>query len=241
MNKITIKFFLSISFCFWSLMGMNALNGQPEGQAILLPISHDLAVHAEESPVEDLASEHGIVERILSIYEEIKNLLLQKQKVESKLLFQSVDIVRKFVEDYHEKTEENFIFPLFENKDLHVALIRELRKQHTAGRVLTDKLLQLGQLDYWNKKQKRSIIKMLDQFITMYRFHISREDTNLFPEFRKLVSKEEYERLGKLFDTAEDNLFGKDGYQVFLRQIEQIERKLGIFNITKFTPIVPKK
>ena len=42
--------------------------------------------------------------------------------------------MRKFVEDYHEKLEENFIFPEFEKKKKLVDLVKVLREQHQAGR-----------------------------------------------------------------------------------------------------------
>lgn len=197
--------------------------------------------HAEETPEEDLFSEHGIVERILLIYEEMKNLLDKKQEADPKLLLQAATMWRSFVEDYHEKIEENYIFPLFEKHGEHAALVRELRRQHTSGRSLTDILLQHARIATWDRKQKRTVLKALDQLITMYRFHTSREDTNIFPQIRKLISQEDYEKLGEQFEAAEESMFGKGAYKKFLQQIEQIERKLGIFDIAKFTPIVAKK
>jgi hemerythrin-like domain-containing protein len=198
--------------------------------------STSVAGHAHETAVEDLASEHGIVERILLIYEEMAHRLKSHTVFAADDLFQAADIVRRFVEDYHEKTEENYVFPVFEQKQILTQLTAELRRQHTAGRAITEKILELSQCEQWDQKQRNSLKKLLNQFVTMYRVHISREDTNLFPEFRKLVSKEEYLRLSTLFDEQEDELFGKQGYKKFLQQIEEIEKRLGIYDIALVTP-----
>lgn len=193
--------------------------------------------HAHETAVEDLASEHGIVERLLLIYDEIGRRLADAQPFELDDLFQAADIMHRFVEEYHEKTEENYVFPVFEKKGVATRLTAELRKQHTAGRAITARVLELAQQDVLNVREKREVRKLLKKFVTMYRVHLSREDTDLFPEFRKLVSKEEYLRLSKLFDEKEDELFGEHGYKNFLHQIEQIEKRLDIYDISLVTPV----
>ena len=43
--------------------------------------------------------------------------------------------MREFVEDYHEKLEEDFLFPEFEKRNELVPLVKVLREQHAAGRV----------------------------------------------------------------------------------------------------------
>jgi hemerythrin-like domain-containing protein len=51
-------------------------------------------------------------------------------------------LVRKFVEDYHEKLEETFILPEFEKQKKLVDLVTVLREQHQAGRRVTDVVLR---------------------------------------------------------------------------------------------------
>lgn len=192
--------------------------------------------HAHETAVEDLASEHGIVERLILIYEEMLHRLRTNQTFAAHDLYLTADMMHQFVELYHEKIEEDYVFPVLEEKHSADRLTAELRKQHVAGRAITQRLLEMSQQPTWNKQQRQTIKKKLSQFITMYRVHISREDTEIFPEFRKLVSKEEYERLSKLFDDIEEETFGKGSYKKFLRQIEEIEKRLDIYDIANVTP-----
>src|SRR5438552_15457817 len=68
----------------------------------------------EVSAPEDLMREHGVLNRILLIYEEGLRRLRAKEEVPPEVFHRPATLVRKFVEDYHEKLEENFIFPAFE-------------------------------------------------------------------------------------------------------------------------------
>ncbi len=192
--------------------------------------------HAPETAVEDLAGEHGLVERLLLIYDEIGRRLRHDDPFELADLAQAATIIRSFVEDYHEKTEENYVFPVLEKKGVAVSMIAELRKQHTAGRMLTSRILELVQQDNKIMYNKRELRKLLKKFVTMYRVHLSREDADVFPLFRKLISQEEYTYLGSLFDQVEQQRVGKHGLRKFLQQVEEIEKRLDIFDISYVTP-----
>src|SRR4051795_2356008 len=68
----------------------------------------------EVSAAEDLMREHGVLNRILLVYEEGLRRLRARQDVPPDVFHKPATLVRRFVEDYHEKLEENFIFPEFE-------------------------------------------------------------------------------------------------------------------------------
>src|SRR6516162_8071205 len=91
---------------------------------------------------EDLMREHGVLNRILLIYEEGLRRLHDKQEVGPEAFHRPAELVRKFVEDYHEKLEENFIFPEFEKRKKLMDLVKVLRQQHQAGRAVTDVILR---------------------------------------------------------------------------------------------------
>jgi hypothetical protein len=70
----------------------------------------------------------------------------------------------------------------------------------------------------------------------MYNPHEAREDTVLFPAFRKLVSSNEYNALGEDFEKKEHALFGDHGFEVMVDRVAAIEKTLGIFDLAQFTP-----
>jgi hemerythrin-like domain-containing protein len=70
----------------------------------------------------------------------------------------------------------------------------------------------------------------------MYRPHAAREDTVLFPTVHTLVSAKEYEALGDKFEDKEKELFGRDGFEKIVKEVADLEKALGIYDLAQFTP-----
>ena len=183
----------------------------------------------EVSPAEDLMREHGGLNRILLIFEEAIQRIHTKEEFDPSLIKRSAQLIRDFVENYHEKNEEAFIFPRLKKAGRLVDTVDTLLAQHQAGRKLTDIIL--------NTTDREKLSSSLAKFIRMYRPHEAREDTIVFPEFKKLVTPKEYETLGDQFEDKERELFGKDGFEGVLAKVAEIEKALGIYDLSKFTPV----
>src|SRR6476469_2240251 len=67
----------------------------------------------EVSPPEDLMQEHGLLKRVLLIYDTCRMHLENKTAFPAEAITNSANIIRTFIEDYHEKQEENYLFPRF--------------------------------------------------------------------------------------------------------------------------------
>src|ERR1700704_5570304 len=67
----------------------------------------------EVSPPEDLMQEHGLLNRVLLIYDYSKIKMINKESFPAEAISNAATIIRTFVEDYHEKQEENYLFPRF--------------------------------------------------------------------------------------------------------------------------------
>jgi hemerythrin-like domain-containing protein len=196
----------------------------------------------EVGATEDLMREHGVLNRILLIYEEGLRRLRAKEEVGPEVFHKPATLVRKFVEDYHEKLEENFLFPEFEKKKKLVDLVKVLRAQHEAGRAVTDIVLRNATGERFAKADaKDDLVKAVVEFIRMYRPHEAREDTVLFPTFRKLVTAKELKDLGEKFEKEEDRLFGDEGFEKTVDQVAEIEKQLRIYNLGQFTAKIPGK
>jgi hemerythrin-like domain-containing protein len=189
------------------------------------------------SPAEDLMREHGVLNRILLIYDEHLRLLAAKHPFDGSVLASAADIIRHFVEEYHEKLEEEFLFPRFRKAGKLVSLVDTLEAQHKAGRELTAKIKELAgvaTLKYVSSDSEK-LSDALRAFLRMYRPHEAREDTVLFPAFRSIVSAHEYDALGDDFEKKEDELFGDEGFFKVVAQVAALEKKLGIFELAQFT------
>ena len=190
----------------------------------------------EVSPPEDLMQEHGLLNRILLIYDSCKTHLVNKTSFPKEALANAAAIVQTFVEDYHEKQEENYLFPRFKKANQLTDLVDVLLQQHQAGRRLTDEIMQLSKSQTATETENQKLIQLLTSFNTMYRPHEAREDTVLFPAFRKIVSKHEYDSLGEEFENNEHKLFGEDGFETMVNKVAGIEKSLGIYELSQFTP-----
>jgi len=65
--------------------------------------------------------------RVLLIYEEALRRLDARQEQPAKALAGAAGIIRRFIEDYHEKLEEENLFPRFEKAGKLVDLVAVLR------------------------------------------------------------------------------------------------------------------
>ena len=191
----------------------------------------------EVSPPEDLMREHGVLKRILLVYGEALRRLDANEDLPPEPLGDSAKIIREFVEDYHEKLEENFLFPRFKKANKLVDLVDVLLQQHQAGRRLTDITMHMATNQALkNADDRRKLADSMRQFIRMYSPHEAREDTVLFPAFRGIVSAHEFDSLGEDFEKKEDELFGEDGFFKVVDRVAVIEKKLGIYELAQFTP-----
>jgi hemerythrin-like domain-containing protein len=194
---------------------------------------HEAGVTAPE----DLMREHGVLNRILLIYEEGLRRLRAKKEASPETFHTSASLVRKFVEDYHEKLEEQFIFPEFEKRNQMMELVKTLRQQHEAGRRLTDTVLRTCEAGEFGKEDARQeLARACWAFIRMYRPHEAREDTVLFPALHGLLSAEQLHELGEQFEEQEEKLFGEGGFDKTVEQVAAIEKQLGIYDLAQFTP-----
>ena len=207
---------------------------------LLVPGAAAAAEKEEEvSPAEDLMREHGVLKRVLLIYREAMRRMDAKEDLPPDVLAGSAKLIRAFVEDYHEKLEQDYLFPRFRKAKKLVDLVDTLEAQHKKGRLLTDTTLHLANsATLKDASQRVKLRASLEQFVRMYEPHEAREDTVLFPAFHELVSKHEYDALGEDFEKKENQLFGGEGFEKNVEAVAALEKKLGVYDLAQFTPRV---
>jgi hemerythrin-like domain-containing protein len=191
----------------------------------------------EVTPAEDLMREHGVLKRVLLVYDEVLRRISAKQDFPPQSLHDAATIIRNFIENYHEKLEENYLFPRFRKHGKLVELVNVLETQHQAGRRVTDVTLRLANASALkNSSDRDQLASSLRAFVRMYAPHEAREDTVLFPAIHEIVSRNEYDSLGEEFEKKEHQLFGKEGFEGQVGKIAEIEKTLGIYDLAQFTP-----
>lgn len=191
----------------------------------------------EISPAEDLMREHGVLNRILLIYDNCKSHLIKGELFPTEALHDSATIISDFIEGYHEKLEEDFLFPRLLKQNYLVDLIQILSVQHSAGRGLTGRIIQLtGSINLSDPDESGELIQLLNSFNTMYRPHKAREDTVVFPAIREAIPEEEYYEMGEEFENKEHELFGEEGFDLMVEKVAVLEEQLGIYELSQFNP-----
>jgi len=190
----------------------------------------------EVTPPEDLMREHGVLDRVLLVYEACIHKFAAKQEFDPALLTQSAMIVRDFIHDYHEESEEHYIFPRFQQANQLTELVGTLLDQHHAGRRVTENILRFAPNSRTDADMQQRVTTQMAAFITMYRPHAAREDTVLFPQLGKLVSTHEYHAMAEDFEKEEHKKFGEDGFEKMAARVAQLEQAMGIYDLKQFTP-----
>ncbi len=211
-----------------SLIGLTALSSP----LVLSGCREQEEKAGEVTAPEDLMREHGVLRRVFLIFDNLEARLKQGQGFPPPVLPDAAGMIRRFIEDYHEKLEEDYVFPRFEKAGKLVELVQTLRRQHQAGRKITDFLLSPGAA-----ADSQKLAASLQAFTRMYRPHAAREDTVLFPAFRSVVSPKEFLELGDKFEDQEEARFGKGGYEKIVSQVADLEKTLGIEDLAQFTPV----
>jgi len=184
--------------------------------------------------VEDLMREHGILRRAILVFRACAVHLGAGQTVDAQALHRAAQLFRNFGEEYHEKKlEEENIFPQVKKAGGEAAaLVDVLLAQHRRGREIISYVLDATNGTTFDGK---AMAGALHSFELMYEHHAAREDTILFPAWKKAIGAHEVEEMGDKFEDIEKAQFGGDGFDMAVKQIGEIEQALGLAHLAAFT------
>lgn len=191
---------------------------------------------------EDLMREHGVLRRVLVLYREMSpRLRADPASVDAAALGAAATLFREFGEHYHEQLlEEQHIFPAVRKAGGDGAgLVDTLLAQHRRGRAITDYVIDRTRNGKLATADAEPMAKALTGFARMYEAHTAREDTVIFPTFKASLGRKAYEEIGEQFEDIERQTFGGDGFDIALKQVTEIEGKLGLSNLSEFTAPAP--
>ncbi|RSN09265.1 hypothetical protein DMB42_18300 [Nonomuraea sp. WAC 01424] len=189
------------------------------------------------TPPEDLMREHGVLKRVLLIYREGIRRIDEGEQVPAAALHAGAGIISTFIEQYHERLEERYVFPRLVKAGKLTDLVPVLVLQHQRGRVLTARILR-ATVRPASQQARRGLTADLAAFVRMYEPHEAREDTVVFPAMREVIPPKEFAELAETFEDEEHRRFGAAGFEGVVGQVADIERTLGIYDLNQFTPRV---
>jgi len=192
-----------------------------------------------EAPIsapEDLMREHGVLDRILLVYEEGVRRVRANQPITPDVSSRSATIVRSFVHDYHEQIEQTLVFPEFVRHSKHADLVAILRTQHEAGRRLTDVILRVTTPEAWTAPASRDeLVRAIDAFVRMVRPHAAFEETVLFPAMYEILPARDVAAIGEKAEDQEHERIGEHGFERTVAEVAAIEKLVGLDDLSRFT------
>jgi hemerythrin-like domain-containing protein len=195
------------------------------------------AVSAQLPMTEGLMNEHGLLVRIILIYQEVMRRVLFGQAVPRAEVNQATQVIEAFIHGYHEPIEEAYVFPAIKAPALQSDLAT-LLVQHGRGRQQTQLLLQAtsGSSVFVRGANRQAMATVMSTFVSGYLVHEAREDTVIYPALRAASTPTQLAQLAAHFTDLERQQFGPNGFVDELNQVVAIEKSLGIYDLAQYTP-----
>ena len=133
---------------------------------------------AEAVPVtatEDLMREHGVLRRILLIYEAGARRIGQGEDIDPAVFSQAAETMRDFVHDYHEKRRRSRSSRASRRPAAWSSWSTSCWSSTPPGRKLTDRILRALAPKRGTKGERQAMIDAMQASITLYRPHVARE------------------------------------------------------------------
>jgi len=205
--------------------------------ATVTPAAEASSTSAPPDPPDvDLMQEHGVLKRVLLIYQECIRRQSIGQELPVSAVHDGAEIIHDFIEGFHEALEEGFVFPKLRSAGKLVGTVDTLLLQHARGRQLTQLILAESAAQTATVNDSAQIVGAMTAFVRMYQPHEAREDTVVFPTFRSILTSEQLSHLGTNFADLQREQFGPNALNQTVAKVAAIEETLGIYDLSQFTP-----
>ncbi len=184
------------------------------------------------TPTEELMRHHGVINRLMGIYEECARRLDAGEELPAGTVINAAAVADEFVESFHEALEEQFVYPVFMEASSHRELVATLVRQHAVGRRLIARTIGMAGRD---EPAPEELSGICTAYARMYRAHAAHEDTVLMAYLRHLVRPAEFDELGAQFRGFARDTLGPGGVDAALGRVNAIEQELGIAELDHFT------
>jgi hemerythrin-like domain-containing protein len=187
-------------------------------------------------PGESLMYEHGVLKRLLLVYQAALPKIDDSTGIGGQALHQAAQIVHDYIEGFHEAIEEGYVFPALAAANILQPTINTLLEQHSRGRQITQFLLANTNATFLATPAIRDkVIAATNAFITMYQPHEAREDTVIYPAFRQLLTPKQLEQTGQSLLRLQTEQFGPNALTTITAKVAAIESVLDINDLEQFT------
>jgi hemerythrin-like domain-containing protein len=151
-------------------------------------------------------------------------------------------LFRAFGEDYHEKrVEEAIVFPALKRAGGPAATLADvLVAQHQRGHEITEYIIAQTEAPRIGANAE-DLAVVLETFARMYASHADREDTIVFPAWKKTMSSQELDAMSERLEEIEHAQLGNHGFEDAVKVMAHVEGTLGLADLAQFTAPAPPR
>ncbi len=157
-------------------------------------------------PIDVLAKEHQLIERMLSVLDVLVSAAEAGTTVDRDALGRCVTFFREYVDLGHHEKEETILFPVLSECgfDWSAGPLARIRKEHDQERYLVRSLRHATrQKAEWTTEDARHFASIGREFLELQRQHLVHENTDLFPLVKKRLPKDRADAVLRSFATLD--------------------------------------
>jgi len=195
-----------------------------------------------------IGNEHRSMWQLTVVLEELcKQLGKPEQRPDEELFGMILDYIEQYVERVHEPKEEAFLYKaVLERTGEGKEMIAEFTREHAST---PDILARLRcQLDAVVRNYPEGVAafqQAVEEYISMMRRHIMKEESDLFPLARGILTAADWDEINTAFGDRNDPLFGESALVEFRalmsRIVNQAPEPIGFGLVTELKPAAEER
>lgn len=181
-------------------------------------------------PTEILASEHRIIEQVLSCLERITERAATGSMSWTDAR-QVVDFLRTFADECHHQKEERHLFPKMEARGFPRVCgpTGVMLAEHEQGRHAIQGMAQAVALADFNPHQARAdFVRHARAYLPLLRQHILKEENRLFPMANQVFSESDQDELANAFEEVENAEEHAGIHAKYLQLADELAERYGV-------------
>lgn len=176
------------------------------------------------NPVEVLMEEHRLIERVVALLGRISKQSNDLSESETGFLTAVIDFFRMYADHTHHGKEEGILFRELDKKQLsaaHAEVMKSLISEHVYAREVTQRLSEAQfKFSGGNSDSVPEIRQCIKDLVTLYPFHIEKEETRFFHVSFEYLSLQEQQAMLEEFKEFDQSLV----HEKYQRIVETLEK-----------------
>lgn len=191
---------------------------------------------------EILINEHRVIEQVLDCLEAIVDQANQLERLDAAAASQAIDFFKTFADGCHHAKEENFLFPMMEQKGFprHGGPTGVMLHEHEIGREQIGGMADsLDGAAKGNPESLRRFTSHARTYVDLLRQHIFKENQMLFPMADRALTSQDQQDLLKAFGALEEEEMKPGTHESYLQIADALAKQFHVQTVKAAVGALP--